>query len=156
MFYLKIWCPRLTSSRLLGSSLFIALLLMVSGCQQQSLSSFLVGKADARPSTVDQLDQLSSVLSGALFLKRECQRDDIPTEANLHSSALVFALKQGWNLEDYDLTDEMRSEQLAQLSEQKYQTIQLGSESTTEKCLSFGKSLAPFMVMAKKDQRRWD
>lgn len=156
MFCVKNWCSRFTSPGLLGSSIFMALLLMVAGCQQQSLSSFLVGKAEARPATADQLDQLSSVLAGALFLKRDCQRNDLPNEANLHSSTLVFAMKKGWSLENYDLTDEMRSEQLALLSEQKYQTIKLGSASTAAKCLSLGKSLAPFALMAKKDQQRWD
>ncbi|MFV8761827.1 type II secretion system pilot lipoprotein GspS [Yersinia enterocolitica] len=116
-------------------------LLCISGCQKTTSRS-----QSSQISVDTQVEQISSVIAGAKYLKYKCDRSDFPEDIVINEVAMNIAKKRGWSIPDYTLALE-RSDVI-------YQSIIQDSTSEQIKCGGFNKSLSPFSDELRMQVRR--
>lgn len=107
---------------------------LLAGCQQP------VHKP--QPPVATQLDQLSSLLASAQFLRQHCSRTDIPQNDQLQRTALQVAQQRGWNSEAVEY------QQLAMKTQGRYQALEQDSSPLSQKCATLNSSSARFIATA--------
>lgn len=107
--------------------------LLLSGCQHA---------VNNAPNADAQREQLSSLIGAGRFLREQCNRSDIPADAQLTAMALKDAEKKGWS----------PAASLPRLPEASQAvTAQLTADATPlpEKCSALNHALAPFLNPAR-------
>ncbi|ADP10021.1 General secretion pathway lipoprotein [Erwinia pyrifoliae Ep1/96] len=121
----------------LSPVLLIPLLTLVS-CQNQT-----GGKPGTVPVT-RQLDQLSSLVASASWLRQHCNRNDIPEDATLATKALALAKERGWQI------DNSFRQQLAQQVSVRISALDADLPSQSAKCAALNQAAVPFIQYVQK------
>ena len=112
--------------------MLIAFLLVSTGCQQSRSS------LQQKPIPPDeQIEQLASVSASAKYLKYQCHRSDLPSDAVMTNAIDKVARQRGWDIAE--------DKAVSQRSEQIYQHLQRDSTPESTKCSSFNRLLKPFI-----------
>lgn len=106
-------------------------LLGLVGCQQQRNE-----QKSAGVTVNQQIEQVASLIAGTQYLKRHCNRSDLPEDAVIKKVAYKAAQQRGWDTSAYGT--------LGAYSDTIYQRLTDDSTPEQTKCATFNKQLAPF------------
>ncbi len=120
------------------SPLLLFPLLTLVSCQNQNS-----GKHATVP-VASQLDQLSSLVASASWLRQHCDRNDIPADATLATKALALAKERGWPV------DNSFRQQLAQQVSVRIGALDADRPSQSAKCAALNQAAVPFIQYVQK------
>lgn len=115
-------------------------LLLVNGCQRPTNRAPVVGSPQ-------QIEQLSALISGAMYLRQECQREDIPDESILMQTAMKLAMERNWD------TKAPVYQALKGKSQTRYQALVEEIGIDNNQCSSLNLLLADFAYEARRDMK---
>ncbi|MGG7668665.1 type II secretion system pilot lipoprotein GspS [Yersinia sp. J1] len=95
--------------------------------------------------TPQQIEQLSALISGAMYLRQECQRKDIPDESILMQTAVKLAMERNWD------TKAPAYQALKGKSQARYQALVEEIGTDNNQCSSLNLLLADFAYEARRN-----